>query len=46
VDVRAGVAYVPGSRLIAQGYSMIGAEAGCRVVDQVRAYLSNLHRPG
>lgn len=46
VDVRAGVAYVPGSRLIAQGYSMIGAEAGCRFVDQVPAYLSNLNRLG
>ena len=44
--MRAGVAYVPGSRLVAQGYSMIGAEAGCRFVDQVPAYLSNLHRLG
>jgi Abortive infection alpha len=46
VDVRAGFAFVPGSRLVAQGYSMIGAEAGCRFVDQVPAYLSNLHRLG
>ena len=46
VDVRAGLAFVPGSRLIAQGFSMIGAEAGCRFVDQVPAYLSNLNRLG
>jgi hypothetical protein len=46
VDVRAGMAFVPGSRLVAQGFSMIGAEAGCRFVDQVPAYLSNLHRLG
>ena len=46
VDVRAGFAFVPGSRLVAQGYSMVGAEAGCRFVDQVPAYLSNLNRLG
>ena len=46
VDVRSGLAFVPGSRLIAQGFSMIGAEAGCRFVDQVPAYLSNLNRLG
>jgi predicted transcriptional regulator len=46
VDVRAGFAFVPGSRLIAQGFSMIGAEAGCRFTDQVPAYLSNLNRLG
>ena len=46
VDVRSGLAFVPGSRLVAQGYTMIGAEAGCRFVDQVPAYLSNLHRLG
>jgi hypothetical protein len=46
IDVRAGLAFVPGSRLVTQGYSMIGAEAGCRFVDQVPAYLSNLHRLG
>ena len=46
VDVRAGVALVPGSRLVAQGFSMIGAEAGLRFVDQVPAYLSNLNRLG
>ena len=46
VDVRSGLAFVPGSRLVAQGYSMIGAEAGCRFPDQVPAYLSNLNRLG
>jgi Abortive infection alpha len=46
IDVRAGLAFVPGSRLIEQGFSMIGAEAGCRFVDQVPAYLSNLNRLG
>jgi hypothetical protein len=46
VDVRTGVAFVPGSRLVAQGYSMVGAEAGCRFTNQVPAYLSNLHRLG
>src|SRR4029079_11019356 len=46
VDVRAGFAFVPGSRLVAQGFSMIGAEAGLRFVDQVPAYLSNLNRLG
>jgi Abortive infection alpha len=46
IDVRAGLAFVPGSRLVMQGYSMIGAEAGCRFPDQVPAYLSNLHRLG
>jgi len=46
VDIRAGVAFVPGSRLVAQGFSMIGAEAGCRFVDQVPASLSNLNRLG
>jgi hypothetical protein len=46
VDVRAGFAFVPGSRLVEQGFSMVGAEAGCRFVDQVPAYLSNLNRLG
>jgi hypothetical protein len=46
VDIRSGLAFVPGSRLVAQGFSMIGAEAGCRFTDQVPAYLSNLNRLG
>jgi hypothetical protein len=46
VDVRAGFAFVPGSRLVKQGSTMIGAEAGLRFVDQVPAYLNNLNRLG
>jgi hypothetical protein len=46
VDVRAGLAFVPGSRLVKQGFTMIGAEAGLRFVDQVPAYLNNLNRLG
>jgi hypothetical protein len=46
IDVRAGLAFVPGSRLVLQGFSLIGAEAGCRFSEQVPAYLSNLHRLG
>lgn len=46
VDIRSGLAFVPGSRLLAQGFSMIGAEAGLRSIDQVPAYLNNLNRLG
>jgi Abortive infection alpha len=46
VDVRSGLPFVPGSRLVLQGFTMLGAEAGCRFVDQVPAYLSNLNRLG
>jgi hypothetical protein len=46
VDIRAGFVFVPGSRLVMQGFTMLGAEAGLRFVDQVPAYLSNLHRLG
>jgi hypothetical protein len=46
VDVRAGLAFVPGSRLVKQGFTMIAAEAGLRFVDQVPAYLNNLNRLG
>jgi hypothetical protein len=46
VDVRAGFPFVPGSRLVAQGFSMIGADGGLRFVEQVPAYLSNLNRLG
>jgi hypothetical protein len=46
VDVRAGLAFVPGSTLCLQGASMIGAEAGLRFVEQVPAYLNNLNRLG
>jgi hypothetical protein len=46
VDIRAGFVFVPGSRLVMQGFTMLGAEAGLRFVEQVPAYLSNLHRLG
>jgi len=47
VDVRSG--FLPinaGSELIAPGLNMIGAEAGCRHVERVPAYLNNLNRLG
>jgi hypothetical protein len=47
VDVRSG--WLPintTSELVASGLNMIGAEAGCRHVDDVPAYLSNLFRLG
>src|SRR5439155_27340987 len=34
------------SDLVAPGLSMIGAEAGCRYVERVPAYLNNLYRLG
>jgi hypothetical protein len=34
------------SQLVAPGISMIGAEAGCRFMDRVPAYLNNLYRLG
>jgi hypothetical protein len=46
VDIRAGFVFVPGSRLMMQGFTMLGAEAGLRFTEQVPAYLSNLHRLG
>jgi hypothetical protein len=46
VDVRAGKALVPGSQLVAPGLSMIGAQAGCRYLERVPAYLNNLFRLG
>jgi hypothetical protein len=47
VDVRSG--WIPinaASEMVASGISMIGAEAGCRVLDDVPAYLNNLFRLG
>lgn len=44
VDVRGGLPLV--SELVEPGCNMIGAEAGCRRADRVRAYLDNLHRLG
>src|ERR687895_620171 len=46
VDVRAGKALGLGSEMVAPGLNMIGAEAGCRYVDRVPAYLNNLYRLG
>lgn len=46
VDVRTARPFGVGSQLVEPGLSMIGAEAGCRHVDRVNAYLNNLHRLG
>jgi hypothetical protein len=46
IDVRAGKALILGSELVAPGLSMIGAQAGCRYLDRVPAYLNNLYRLG
>ncbi|MDX6617056.1 MAG: hypothetical protein QOD60_2147, partial [Solirubrobacterales bacterium] len=46
VDVRTARPLGIGSELIAPGLTMIGAEAGCRHVDRVPAYLNNLFRLG
>ena len=44
VDIRAGMPLA--SDLVKGGLSMIGAEAGLRHTDRVRAYLNNLNRLG
>jgi hypothetical protein len=46
VDVRTARPLGIGSELLAPGLTMIGAEAGCRHVDRVHAYLNNLFRLG
>ena len=46
VDVRAANLIGVGSQLVGHGLNMVGAEAGCRHVDRVPAYLDNLHRLG
>ena len=49
VDVRTGGAFGVGlvaTEMIAPGLNMIGAEAGCRHLDRVPAYLNNLYRLG
>ncbi len=46
IDVRTVGLVVVGSELVAPGINMIGAEAGCRHVDRVHAYLNNLFRLG
>jgi hypothetical protein len=46
VDVRSAGALGLNTELLSSGLNMIGAEAGCRRVDRVNAYLSNLYRLG
>jgi len=46
VDVRTARPLNVGSQLVAPGLNMIGAEAGCRYVERVPAYLNNLYRLG
>ena len=46
VDVRTVPALRVGSALVAPGLNMIGAEAGCRYLERVPAYLNNLFRLG
>jgi hypothetical protein len=46
VDVRTARPLNIGSQLVAPGLNMIGAEAGCRYVERVHAYLNNLNRLG
>jgi abortive infection alpha-like protein len=46
VDVRAGKTLGLGSEMVAPGLNMIGAQAGCRYLDRVPAYLNNLYRLG
>ena len=46
VDVRTARPLNFGSQLVAPGLNMIGAEAGCRYVERVPAYLNNLYRLG
>lgn len=46
VDVRSSRALNISSELVAPGLTMIGAEAGCRHMGRVPAYLNNLERLG
>jgi hypothetical protein len=48
VDVRTvgALGLRAGSELVAPGLNMIGAEAGCRHVERVAAYLNNVYRLG
>jgi abortive infection alpha-like protein len=46
VDVRTSRPLNIGTELVAPGLNMIGAEAGCRYVERVHAYLNNLNRLG
>jgi hypothetical protein len=46
VDVRTWRPLDVGSQVVAPGLSMIGAQAGCRYLERVPAYLNNLYRLG
>jgi hypothetical protein len=46
VDVRASKTFNVSSELVAPGLSMIGAQAGCRHLERLPAYLNNLFRLG
>ncbi len=46
IDVRTVGLVIVGSELVGAGFTMIGAEAGCRHVDRIHAYLNNLFRLG
>jgi hypothetical protein len=46
VDVRTSRTLNVTTEMVAAGLSMIGAEAGCRYLDRVPAYLNNLYRLG
>jgi hypothetical protein len=46
VDVRGAKGLPVSTQMIAPGLSMIGAQAGCRHLDRVPAYLNNLYRLG
>lgn len=46
IDIRSSAPLNLMSELVAQGLTMIAAEAGCRYVDRVPAYLNNLYRLG
>jgi len=46
IDVRTVGLVIVGSELVGAGFTMIGAEAGCRHVERVHAYLNNLFRLG
>lgn len=46
IDVRSSAPLNVMSQLVAPGLTLIGAEAGCRYVERVPAYLNNLYRLG
>lgn len=46
IDIRTWRPFGMGDELVAPGLTMLGAEAGCRHLDRVPAYLNNLYRLG